>query len=481
MSEPNATTSAPDFYEAPEASRDYTLLPCIPDDPNVAFFGKWGNYLYPREYTGWMNETLSWKKTCYIHAGLSLGMALIKLKGPDAERLLSENTVSDFSTMKVGRARHTIFCNELGHVMSHGMVIRLGADEFDTYSIEHMLRYLYDTKQYDTEPVTPLYDDFVFQIGGPTSLQTLEHACQEDLHDLKFMNIRSATIGGHAVRVLRMGMAGTLSYEVHGRLDDGLDVYNTILVAGQPFGIQRLGELYFSYMCNHTENGFPQDCCHFYDAFREHPDFYRWYRANLCPEHPGVEFPWDQGNGIEDMRGTLGGTISDYYRNPIELGWGNSIHWNHEFVGKAALQQIAENSPRQAVTLVWNAEDVLDVYASYLREEGEPYLFMPWPRGDGEGDFQLKVQDKAGRDVGATTYRTYTLYSRKNLSLGTLDAASAAIGNEVVILWGDRDKHPIKQIRATVARFPYLDLPRNEHYPIESIPHYVPEPVHVTG
>jgi glycine cleavage system aminomethyltransferase T len=471
MSEQNNTEEVT-FYEGTEGERNFSLPPCIPADPNVTYYGKIGKTLYPKEYTNWMEETMSWKKTCYIHAGLSMGMACIKLKGSDAEKFLSENSISDFSTLKTGRGRHTIFCNEHGHVMSHGMVMRLGKEEFDTYSIEHILRYIQATKEYKVDPITVEYNDFVFQIGGPTSLQTIEHACQEDLHKLKFMNFCEATIANHKVRVMRMGMAGTLSYEVHGTLADGIEVYNAIFSAGQPFGIKKLGELLFSYMCNHTENGFPQDCCHFYDAFREDPKFYEWYRANLWPEHPGVELPWDQGNSIEDMHGTLGDNITDYYRNPIELGWGSSIHWNHEFVGKAALKKIAENNPRKAVTLIWNAKDVLDVYASYLREEGEPYLFMPWPRGDGEGNFQLKVEDKKGKAVGVTTYRTYTLYSRKNLSLGTIDASSAEIGNEVVILWGDKDKHPIKKIRAKVAKFPYLDLPRNEEYDIESIPHF---------
>ncbi len=98
------------------------------------------------------------------------------------------------------------------------------------------------------------------------------------------------------------------------------------------------------------------------------------------------------------MRGTLGDNLHDYYRNPIELGWGHLIDWDHEFVGKEALKKIAEANPRKPVTLVWNVEDVLDVYASFLRDASEPYLFMPFPRGDDEhGNFQLKVVDKDGK------------------------------------------------------------------------------------
>lgn len=461
-------------FEADDPNRNATLSPVLPYDPNIVVYGKLGPFLLPREYTGWIDETMSWKKTCCIHTGLTIMMALfhIKLKGPDAERFLSENSIRDFSTMKVGRAGHTVFCNKFGHLMGHGMVLRLGEDEWDTFISGNIPQYIIDTKKYDIEPVIPEFP-FVFQIGGPTSLQTVEHACQKDLHDLKFMHFREATIAGHKVRVLRMGMAGTLAYEVHGNFNEGLNVYKAILAAGQQFGIRRLGEMLFTYLCQHTENGYPQAFVHFYPAYREGEDFYKWYRANIRPEHPGVYDPWDPGNGINDMRGTLGDNIIDYYRNPIELGWGGSIDWNHEFVGKEALKKIAENNPRKPVTLVWNAEDVLDVHASYLREEGEPYLFMPLPRGDDEqGNFQLKVVDKNGKAVGVTSGRTYTLYQRKTISLGILDADCAEFGNEVVILWGDRDKYPVKKIRAKVAKFPSLDLPRNESYDVESIPRF---------
>jgi glycine cleavage system aminomethyltransferase T len=456
----------------PASEKDFTLFPAIPYDPGVSVYAALGNVLYPREYTGWLDETMSWKTTCYIHAGLSMGMARIKLVGPDAERLLSECTVSDFSKMKIGRARHSIFCNKFGHVLSHGMSVRIGQDAFDCYSVEHALRYYVSTNKYDVQPIEVNYDDFVFQIGGPASLQTVENACRKDLHDLAFMNMTEAAIAGHTVRVLRMGMAGTLAYEIHGDIKDAVDVYNAIYASGEQFGIKKLGELLFTYMCNHTENGYPQDCCHFYDAFREDQDFYKWYREKMYPEHPGYHDPWDQGGGIEEMRGTLGDNIIDYYRNPIELGWGNSIHWNHDFIGKEALKKIADNNPRKPVTLLWNAEDVLDVYASYMRT-GKPYLFMPWPRGDGEGDFQLKVVNNNGKFIGVTSYRTYTFYSRNNISLCCLDADYAKFGSEVIILWGDKDKHPIKKIRTTVAKFPFLDLVRNENYDIGGIPRYV--------
>ena len=311
----------------------------------------------------------------------------------------------------------------------------------------------------------------MFQIGGPRALEVIEAAAQEDFHDLKFLNFRHATIGGHAVRVLRLGMAGTLAYEVHGTVDMGTDVYDAIFAAGQKFGIKKMGEFYWSYFCQHTENGFPQAFGHFYNAYREDEDFYRWYRQVIMPEHPGYKEIWDAANDVCDMEGTLGDTLADYYRNPIELGWGHSIHWDHDFIGKEALLKIREQGARHPVTLNWNPEDILDIMGSYMRE-GTPYMFLDWPRDNKYANFQLRVEDAAGNVVGVTSFRTYTLYQRKHISLCCLDAAQDTPDNEVYIIWGDRDKYPIKRVRATVSKCPSLDLPRNEKYDIESIPHY---------
>ncbi len=54
----------------------------------------------------------------------------------------------------------------------------------------------------------------------------------------------------------------------------------------------------------------------------------------------------------------------------------------------------------------------------------------------------------------------YSYYYRKFISHCSINVDQAELGNEVIIEWGDF-RHRIKQVRATVARYPYLDLPRN--------------------
>ena len=60
--------------------------------------------------------------------------------------------------------------------------------------------------------------------------------------------------------------------------------------------------------------------------------------------------------------------ISELYRTPVELGWKKNIKFDHEFIGREALEPEVSNPKRTIATLVWNEEDVADVYASSVPE-----------------------------------------------------------------------------------------------------------------
>ena len=68
---------------------------------------------------------------------------------------------------------------------------------------------------------------------------------------------------------------------------------------------------------------------------------------------------------------------------------------------------------------------------------------------------------KDGRPAGVSSGTIYSYYYRQVLSLGSIDVDQADIGNEVVVQWGDHGRR-IKDVRATVERFPYLTEDRND-------------------
>ena len=108
---------------------------------------------------------------------------------------------------------------------------------------------------------TPWY---LFQIAGPTSLETLERATGEACATSQFLRFRDAKIDGKTVEVGRIGMSGNLAYELRGPIEDGPEIYDAVLKAGKDLGIQRLG--WRTYLVNHVEGGFPQMNWQFYSA-----------------------------------------------------------------------------------------------------------------------------------------------------------------------------------------------------------------------
>ena len=156
-------------------------------------------------------------------------------------------------------------------------------------------------------------------------------------------------------------------------------------------------------------------------------------------------------------------------RTPHEVNWGWMAKFDHEFIGREAIEAEANSPQRKTVVLKWNKEDVLDVFASQF-EQGEEYKhfeFPTTPQAPAGGHADLVTKD--GKPVGVSSLAVYSYYYREMISHTTLDLDQTQIGTEVVVHWGDHGSR-IKEIRATVERFPYLDLPTNKDIDISAIP-----------
>lgn len=440
--------------------------PYIPYDPSV-------NPLYtgytthptlggvqPFVYTDWRDEMMAAHDNCYIHAGLNPAFTC-SLKGPDAHRFLNENLVNGFKTFAIGKSRHGLMVNEDGLIMSDGLLIRVSEDEYLTYWLSPYIEYKATTGNYDIEVTDLTGDAFMFQLGGPRSLEIVEAATGVNFHDLEFGGHRMSKINGLDIRVLRIGMAGSLAYEIHGEFKDSIPVYNAIVEAGTPYGIRKLGR--HAYWNTHTEAGFPQFIIHFPYAWEKDPEFMKWMADNNIP----MAY---YSLSLQARNGSMGTDLDPRYVNPFEMGWGKSINFNHDFVGKEALLKLKE-SHREMVTLVWNSEDILDIFRSEF-EQGEPYATLEGPEDylqNGQFEYRADKVLVGNKLVGVSTGRIHSWHYRETISLATMEPEFSAIGTEVVVLWGDPGTRQ-KEIRAKVARFPYFDVDRNETLDVSSIP-----------
>ena len=144
--------------------------------------------------------------------------------------------------------------------------------------------------------------------------------------------------------------------------------------------------------------------------------------------------------------------ISVGFRNQVEMGWANRIKLDHDFIGRDALEPIVQKPKRTMVTLLWNSEDVIEIYRSLFRK-GTPFHHMEMPR---ELLFEMVIDRviKDGKNVGISTSRCYSYYFREMISLCVLYVKLCTPGTDVTVIWGDPGE-PQKQIRAKVASAPY--------------------------
>ncbi|MGY1812219.1 hypothetical protein [Blastococcus sp. SYSU D00820] len=438
----------------PATVRDVPAYPDVPTYLNIL------GGLHIWEGDGWKQESLSWKTTAYLASNLS-GLPEFTFSGPHAQEFLSRLSINNVHRWPVGTSKHLVMLDDRGYIANHGLTVRDSEDSF-----RHMAAMpwpLYKAPSLGLDVEIGLRDIFLFQVAGPTSVQVLERLLGQPLRGLAFLGVQRVAIPGIdasvEIELSRIGMAGTLAYELRGPLEHGPAVFDAVFQAGKDFGLKRLG--WRTYVVNHTEGGFPQQGCTFLPAAFADPGFV---------SHPvfGAALPPGQTGGA--LRGSIDPTDMDArLRTPFEVNWGWMAKFDHDFIGRAALEAEAADPRRKTVVLRWNKEDVVDVFASQF-EPGQEYKHFEFPTTPQSpaGD-HADLVTKDGRPVGVSSVAVYSYHYREMLSHSTIDLEHAAIGTEVVVHWGDHGGR-IKPIRATVERFPYLDMASNKDFDIDAIP-----------
>lgn len=405
--------------------------------------------IFTWEAESWYDVCRSWYETSYIHAGISGFENTIS--GPDAQRLLSEVSINDVYTWGIGRCKHLVMCDDNGLIQNHALFMRTGEDSFAT-TAGNDWPFMFRGAKLGYDFKSDVREVFVFQFSGPKSLTIIERLTRTDLHDVRFLDFRPVVIPGidGELRLVRIGMSGTLAYEIQGPQALGPSVYAAALAAGQPLGLKRLG--WRSYPVNHTYGGYPQMTCTFETACYVDPDF----RAPWPIVCTGSVDPADQ---------------RARFRSVGEAGWGWMAKFNHDFRGRAAVEAEVATPRRTVVSLMWNVDDLLDIYKS-LWEEGEPYKYMEFPAAQQEpaGGHQDYIMNADGEVVGYSAVPIYSSWWHTTISESVVDVAYAEEGTELVVQWGDFG-HRIKNVRAIVVRYPYSNVTENKDYDVSAVEH----------
>lgn len=420
--------------------------------------GAFINVKVPAEYSNWRDEQRAWRETAAL-LDLTHHMTDLTLEGKDVLRLLSDLAANSFAGFTPGKAKQLICCNPDGYLIGDGILFYLEPNKINLLGLpaaHNWVQYHAQSGRYEVmvereEPTlaNPIGKRklYRYQVQGPKAIEVLKKASAGSLPEIKFFNIGEFTIAGKKLRALRHGMAGAPGLELFGPWDEGDEIRAAILEAGQAFGLRPIGMK--TYPTTTLESG--------------------WIPGPLPAIFTGEALKayrqWLPATGIE-ANASLGGSfdsedIADYYATPQELGYGPFIKFDHDFIGRAALEARGNQSKRRKVTLVWNPDDVAAAMRT-LFERGDPakYIDLPW------SDYAIWQYDqvlKDGQLIGLSTRCGYSTNERAMLSLALVDE-KVAIGTEVTLVWGEAsgssrrptvEPHVQSEIRALVSPCPY--------------------------
>jgi vanillate/3-O-methylgallate O-demethylase len=430
-----------------------------------------GPYVYPAvaaEFSNWRDEQVAWVETSALF-DQSHHMTDLTIKGPDVIRLLSAVGVNSFETFQPGKAKQLVVCNPNGYVIGDGILFYLGENEVRLVgrpSAHNWVQYHGETGDYDVQfhrdertAVNPTgkRELYRFQVQGPTALQVLERATGGELPEIKFFNLGELTIAGHKLRALHHGMSGAPGLELFGPWEDAEDVRAALVQAGQgELGLRQVGARV--YATNTLESG--------------------WIPCPLPAIFTGDDMKayreWLPAKGYEGT-GSLGGSyysddIEAYYLTPHDLGYWGFVKFDHDFIGREALEAMGDEPTRHKVTLAWNGEDVAAAMGS-LFEKGDPVKYIDLPLSN----YSTWPNDKVlhdGEMVGVSTFSGYSYNERYMLSLAVVDV-DVEIGTEVTLVWGEEDggsakpvveRHRQAELRAVVSPCPYSEVARTTYH-----------------
>lgn len=284
---------------------------------------------------------------------------VLDVKGRDAATFLDKVFVNDIKNMKEGHALYTTMLNEDGKIIDDVIVFRLEENKFliSTLYIDKMIKWFDKFKDgcdLDYKDITSKLT--MFAIQGPKSKDLVNKIVDKDISSMKFFTIDENTVGDLDIMVARAGFTGEIGYELYVESDKKDKLEEKIKTAGEEFGL-----------------------------------------VNITTDVIIGSLPGEKGYVLmSDLEGT----------NPLEVGYGWTVHWDSDFIGKDALLKAKGNIKR-------------DLFGFEL-----------------DGDAEVEAGDSVfcdGREIGKVTKFTYGYTLEKFIGYCLIEKDLAVEGKVVEI------------------------------------------------
>ena len=338
------------------------------------------------------------------------------VRGPDAAALLSRVWTKDVGRLAVGRVTYGCWCDDGGKVLDDGTLTRIDEAAYRMTSADPSLAWLErNATGFDVAIEDETRKLAALALQGPNALAVLSDAADEDLAGLRFFRHARAAVGGVPLEVTRTGYTGDLGYELWIPAEGALRVWDALVAAGHPHGLEPAG----------------------LDAL----DVTRLEAGFVLM---GVDYRSARRCLSEEQKSS-----------PYEIGLGRAVELDREpFVGQLALRREAARGPR------WNVVgieiDWRELEALYDRAGLPTELPIAAYRSS------LPIYRDAVQ-VGYVTSGAWSPTLKRNLALATLKADAARPGTALEV--EQTVEYQRHRVTCRVCATPFFDPARKRATP----------------
>lgn len=286
---------------------------------------------------------------------------LLEVKGEDAKAFLNRMFIAGIGKVKTGAAKYTTMLNEDGIIIDDVIVFHIEEELYwvSTLYIDELIAWFDAHKNNENVQYKEITEiTTMYAVQGPDSRMVLNGFLAEPVDDIKYFHIVDNKIGDVKVKIARSGYTGELGYEIYCHPDHAGLVERKLEECGKKYNIMQIKT----------------------DVI-----------VTSLPREKGFVL-------MSDLAGT----------NPLEAGFGWTIDWNKEFIGKEALMKVKETGAERALLGFIADDDAAEV------EVGSAVIIN-------------------GIKAGKVTMYTYGYTVEKNIGFALLDADKANVGDTAMI------------------------------------------------
>ncbi|AKL97661.1 glycine cleavage system aminomethyltransferase GcvT [Endomicrobium proavitum] len=290
-----------------------------------AKFTEFSGWEMPVQYSSIIDEHNAVRNACGVFDTSHMGTFLVS--GGECEKFLNYVTLGNISGLPENKARYSMILNEDGGIKDDIIVYKTGGGYMvvvNAGNLDKDWQWLNVYKPGGVELKNISSEIALLAIQGPKSLEILQGICETDIKNMKYFTVsdlKLKNINAKFSRIARTGYTGEDGFEIFISSHHAAQLWNKLIELNvKPCGLG----------CRDT------------------------LRLEACMPLHGHEI--------------------DENINPIEAGFHNTINWDNNFIGKAALIKIKDNPKRKSIAFECLSAIARNANIIYAGEKNAGYV-----------------------------------------------------------------------------------------------------------